>query len=178
MRLLFRSHLPLLLHHPYPAFAHAAVSATAPSACLNTRADDYNKCRTVGRYLSSEPVLTATTRSPAFSRPRSSSCGSAARQAAPSGLIHQRVSRHTRLNSAVVSASLTATAAPPLSRMICNTRKWPTPPGTFNPQANATPAVTAAVASAPDTKALNRGGEPTLVHAVTRGRMELVKTHS
>ena len=86
-----------------------------------------------GRYFSAEAVLTRTTRSPGRIIPRSASSGRAASVAAPSGDQANRRSRHSSRIVSRIASSETATAQPPVSRMIRKTLICPTFCATFSP---------------------------------------------
>ena len=89
----------------------------------------------MGRYFSAEAVLTRTTRSSGRIIPRSASSGRAASVAAPSGDQANRRSRHSSRMVSPMASSETATAQPPLSRMIRKTLMCPMFCATFNPVA-------------------------------------------
>ncbi len=69
-----------------------------------------------------------------------------------------------------MSSSGTATAAPPLARMISSTLKWPTPPGTLRPTQSVSPPGAAVVSAAPDCHASTSGGVTSDCTQTMRGR--------
>src|SRR6476659_6774191 len=137
----------------FKVVARLAADAQRPARSLRP-----TQLRT-SRYLSAPPVLKTTTVSAGFMRPSFRSTLTACSAAPPSGAALMPSRDPSSRIASTISASLTASAVPPLSRTARRTRKSPTALGTRSPSATVRACSHISERSAPCSRARTIGAQ-------------------